>query len=324
MEASTTSLELGSAQIGTQLGGVSRLALGTVELGVDYGVSSSGVQLRPSRSDAVDLLCSAADLGVTLFDTAPNYGASESLLGEALGKRKNCLFATKVNIPKDNNGRVLGRELLEQTVRDSLRVSSIALRRDVIDLVQIHNATDEVMLHSGLPDILQSEKAAGRILEIGVSVYSEQEAMIAIEDGRYSSVQIPFSVLDQRARDRVFKSAETKGTALLGRSALLKGVLTSRCESLPTHLVDLRKASIRLKEAWRCRSWDELAAKALRYCLYEPHLRSVFVGVSNMVELHQAIACYRQGPLDDADLRASNELEPINEHILNPSHWGIP
>ena len=65
---------------------VSRLGLGTVALGLDYGIKIDQGYGRPAVEAAVGTIRSALNQGVTFFDTAPAYGRSEALLGQALAK----------------------------------------------------------------------------------------------------------------------------------------------------------------------------------------------------------------------------------------------
>ena len=66
---------------------VSRLGLGTVELGLDYGINEPGNFGKPDEEYSIHLLHKAADAGINIFDTAPAYGCSEELLGKAFADR---------------------------------------------------------------------------------------------------------------------------------------------------------------------------------------------------------------------------------------------
>ena len=76
---------------------VSEIGLGTVELGLDYGVPVAGEHLRPPEEHAARLLNRALDLGVNFIDTARAYGASEEIIGRALkGRRNEYILASKL------------------------------------------------------------------------------------------------------------------------------------------------------------------------------------------------------------------------------------
>ena len=77
---------------------VSRLSLGAVELGLDYGIYLPGESKKPTNSEAIRLLIKAFEYGINFVDTAPAYGASESIIGEALKQWSGRVYvATKVS-----------------------------------------------------------------------------------------------------------------------------------------------------------------------------------------------------------------------------------
>ena len=76
---------------------VSRIALGTVELGLDYGIAGAGDHRRPDEAAAAKLLNHALDIGVTFIDTARMYGEAEAIIGRAIGHRRSeFVLASKV------------------------------------------------------------------------------------------------------------------------------------------------------------------------------------------------------------------------------------
>ncbi|MEZ4616471.1 MAG: aldo/keto reductase [Caldilineaceae bacterium] len=78
---------------------VSALALGTVELGMDYGIGTPDHFVRPPEMAAIALVHAALDVGINFIDTARAYGESEVVLGKALrGRRDQVVLATKVNL----------------------------------------------------------------------------------------------------------------------------------------------------------------------------------------------------------------------------------
>src|ERR1700761_8221129 len=75
----------------------SEIALGTVELGLDYGIPGEESHLRPPESEAIRVLNEALDLGINFIDTARAYGNSEEVIGKALHHRRGeYLLATKL------------------------------------------------------------------------------------------------------------------------------------------------------------------------------------------------------------------------------------
>src|SRR3972149_11222385 len=88
---------------------VSAIGIGTVSLGVDYGIEVPGGFGAPGEKGAIDLLKGCACEGINVFDTAPAYGRAEELLGKAFGNAADVGGITKVSIPPVGEARVWGR-----------------------------------------------------------------------------------------------------------------------------------------------------------------------------------------------------------------------
>jgi aryl-alcohol dehydrogenase-like predicted oxidoreductase len=285
---------------------VSAVGFGTVSLGVDYGIAAPGQFGKPPDNEAVSLLRAAFARGVTLYDTAPAYGESERLLGDALDARG--VIATKVTIGVD--------------VPASLERSRRLLRRDCLDVVQIHNATVEILRGGPLLDELERARAAGKLRFIGASVYTEAEALAAIESGRIDVLQVAFSLLDQRMAARVLPAAAAAGVGVLVRSAYLKGALTEKAPHLPEALAPLKEA-IQTVRAKLGVDWGSLTATALRFCLSQPVVSSVLVGVRTAAELDAALTAAAEGPLSAAQLAETPALALDDERWINPAKWPV-
>jgi len=109
---------------------VSALALGTVELGIDYGIDAPGHFRRPSEMDAIDLVHATLDADINFIDTARSYGESEAVLGKALqGRRDRVVLATKVTTQLPNGSLPTGTTL-RRHMFDSLDTSLRLLQTD--------------------------------------------------------------------------------------------------------------------------------------------------------------------------------------------------
>lgn len=306
---------------------VSALSLGTVSLGVDYGIEVPGSFGRPDESDAILLLRAAVDRGITLIDTAPAYGESERLIGAAFGGDSRIVIATKVSVlVRADLGRPTRAEQappLHRTVVASIESSLRALKRDVLDIVQIHNATAELIAHGAMTDALLDAQRRGLVRAIGASVYGEDAALAVIRAGHFSVLQVAFSALDQRMARAVLPAAEAAGVGVIVRSAFLKGALTPKAQWLPESLAPLREAAVRARDALAGGAWDRLPGAAMQYCLSEPRVASVLTGARTIAELDAAVAAEAAGPLDPSALAAAARLALTDERLLDPSGWTI-
>ncbi|MEU6882322.1 aldo/keto reductase [Streptomyces sp. NPDC046712] len=201
---------------------VRRLGYGTAQL---TGPGYWGP--RGERTDAVAVLRRAVERGVTLIDTADNYGPgiAEELVAEALHPyRDGLVIATKGGVVRtsDSAWHVEGRpERLRAMCEASLR----RLRTDRIDLYQLHRLDPEVPMAEQL-GALDELRAEGKIRHIGLdSVTAEQVAQALALTSSIVSVQNRFNLLD-RGSAAVLEVCEAHGLAFLPWFPLANGALT--------------------------------------------------------------------------------------------------
>ncbi len=155
---------------------LSELSLGTVALGMPYGVGEeargAGAVPPPTDSEAVALIHHAIDRGLNFFDTARAYGRSEELLGKALRDRRHkVLVATKIACRYNDGGALPRRELTEQ-MAGSLHTSLRLLGTDHVDLLLLHSVSNDLLKNSGAIALvkrfqLRAKRAASRLQHSG-------------------------------------------------------------------------------------------------------------------------------------------------------------
>jgi aryl-alcohol dehydrogenase-like predicted oxidoreductase len=292
---------------------VSEISLGTVELGLDYGIGAGG---RPSEREAARLIDRAIELGVNFFDTARLYGESEAILGRALrGRREAVRIASKVSSFENEGLRGAAlRERVMRSVEESLR----ALERDTLDVLMIHSASREVIARGEVLAILEELRAAGTVRYLGASVYGEEAARAAIQAGGYDCLQVAYSLLDRRP-ERYLAGAEM---GVVARSVLLKGALTWRYASLPDGLAELKAAVERLLRA----AGTEVAGLpelAYRYVLGQPWVHTALVGASSVKEVEAAVRYAAMEPLSGEMLERLRGMDLAEDALLNPNRWPL-
>jgi aryl-alcohol dehydrogenase-like predicted oxidoreductase len=299
---------------------VSRLGVGTAAFGLaPYGIPTPGEGIVDA-GQVTRTIHAAVDGGINFFDTAPGYGCSEDLLGQALTLHKECIVATKIPIPEGID--TIASSELARLVEASLNASLRALRRDVLDIVQIHNATIPVLERGRLVEPLERAREAGKLRRIGASVYGPDAALAAIRTGKIQVLQIALSLLDQRMCGEVFAEAEKAGIGILARSALLKGALTKRARWLPESLRPVAEASERAVRGLGT-TWDALPNLALRFCFALPGVHTVLVGVREQAELLECLGAEAEGPLPLDLLKIASTLTLDDEQLLDPSYWHL-
>jgi len=286
---------------------VSALSLGTVPLGTNYGIGALDQLRRPGEEDAVAVVRHAVERGITLIDTAPAYGDAEHIVGRVAAGDQRVIVATKVDARGD--------------VASSIEASRRRLGRDVLDIVQVHSATAEVIGGGAVTRALVTARDQGSVRVLGATVYDAAAARAVIRSGEYGVLQVALSVLDQRMLRDVIPEAAAVGVGVVVRSAFLKGALTGRALWLPDALAPLRRAAERVRDELAGGSWDDLPRAALRYCLSAPEVSSVLAGVRTIAEVDAAVDAAAAGPLDRDALTRAAGLGIERDELLNPARW---
>jgi aryl-alcohol dehydrogenase-like predicted oxidoreductase len=196
---------------------------------VGVGCNNFGSRLDQART--TDVVTSALDAGINLFDTADTYGGTQSevFLGQALGTRRDeAVVATKFGMPLDD--RHYGAR--PEYVRSACDASLARLGTDRIDLYQLHAPDDTVPISDtlgALADLVNE----GKIRQIGCSNLTAtqlREAHAAAGDGpAFVSVQNQYSLLARDPeRDGVLEACDVLKMGFLPYYPLANGLLTGK------------------------------------------------------------------------------------------------
>lgn len=296
---------------------VSEISLGTVELGMDYGIPAQGAHRRPSEADAACLLNRALDLGVNLIDTARAYGESEVIVGQALKSRRDeYILATKIgSLSWEGYTGANLRERVDASITESLR----ALQTDIIDLLYIHNATPELIQQGEIVEIMERARQAGYARFIGTTTYGEAAPLAVLEAGNFDCIQVAYNLLDRQFEEQVLPLAKQQDIGVVIRSVLLKGALTYRYVHLPEELRELREAVGKVNSLGRTQSSD-LPELAYRFVLGHPVVSTALVGTARIHELQEIVSFAGCSGLPAELLNDIREIV-VSPDQLNPGTW---
>jgi aryl-alcohol dehydrogenase-like predicted oxidoreductase len=204
---------------------------------VGLGCNNFGRRLDVNGTRAV--VEAALDAGITLFDTADIYGgrgASESLMGEVLGARRDqIVLATKWGNQKADMGygpvagAKGGRAYLKRAVTESLR----RLRTDHIDLYQLHTPDPETPIDEtilALDELITEGKVryAGHSNFSGWQLADAEHVARELGRNRFISAQNEWSLLDRSAEADLLPAARHFGLGVLPFYPLANGLLTGK------------------------------------------------------------------------------------------------
>jgi aryl-alcohol dehydrogenase-like predicted oxidoreductase len=195
---------------------ITRAIPGTNERLPIVGLGSSATFAQVARSDdgaaLRAVLKQMVDLGGTVFDTAPSYGASEEVSGriaQELGIDRKLFWATKLNVAPRGGGSAD-----PAAARAQLETSFKRIGKPAIDLMQVHNMGN---IRIQLP-ILREYKEKGRIRYIGVTTTFEPQYADLVQLMRSEPIDfigIDYAVDNRRAEDTILPLARDKGIGVL-------------------------------------------------------------------------------------------------------------
>ncbi|WP_394560075.1 aldo/keto reductase [Aquipseudomonas alcaligenes] len=200
---------------------VSALGLGCMGLSHGYGPSTDTKQ-------AVSLIRSAVDLGVTFFDTAEVYGPylNEEVVGEALAPaRDQVVIATKFGFTfgGDNKQQILNShpEHIRTAVEGSLR----RLKTDFIDLLYQHRVDPDVPIED-VAGMVKSLIEEGKVKHFGLSEAGAQTIRRAHAVQPVTALQSEYSLWWREPEKEIFPVLQELGIGFVPFSPLGKGFLT--------------------------------------------------------------------------------------------------
>jgi aryl-alcohol dehydrogenase-like predicted oxidoreductase len=189
---------------------VSKIGFGGATAGIRNYVHSFDPEKEEDRRGVIEGIQEAFKLGITYFDTAESYGsgASEGIFGEGLVgiPPGNIFLATKVTPSRENKVRPA------MDIRESLENSLKRLRRNYIDLIQVHGSyysdelAQEILKKGGVVDTLEKARDEGLVKYIGFTIEAQNTALDRLlNSDRFDTIQIQYNLLFQHPYDPYFK-----------------------------------------------------------------------------------------------------------------------
>jgi aryl-alcohol dehydrogenase-like predicted oxidoreductase len=289
---------------------VSKIALGTVQFGIDYGVNSVDGQVKPE--EVKKILSYAHSKNIDLLDTAPAYGNSEKILGRM--DILNFKVVTKTRHFDSLEIKNNDVKLLNNDFHHSLK----NLKQDSVYGVLIHNAGD--LFKPGaekLFDQLQELKQAKKIVKIGVSVYDHSQLQSILDNFDIDLVQLPFNILDRRMIDSsMLATLRSKSTEVHVRSVFLQGLLLMSEQNRPDKFN--RWSSLwKIWHEWLNDNQITALEATIRHAVSMPEISKVLVGVDTADQLKEIFISSSGGLPNIPDELFTNDAD-----LLNPSNWG--
>ena len=284
-----------------------KLALGTVQFGIHYGVANSGGQVSETEAEAI--LKQARLLGIDMLDTAIAYGKSEEILGKFAQNDQN--IVTKLSAVPETERNV------KNWIFGQFEGSLERLRVSRIYGLLLHRP-DQLLGPNGaaIYDALAELKARESVQKIGVSIYSPDELEPLLERYALDLVQATLSILDRRILETGWAGRLNKnGIELHTRSAFLQGLLLMPKDTRPAKFE-------RWKTIWD--EWERWLADTglsplqacLRFAVQQPLVDRVVIGVDSTAQLLEIVGAV------DGIIKQMPRFEDFSDtRLINPATW---
>jgi len=299
-----------------------------------------GLMTKGDPADQMRAVRRALEAGVNFFDTAPLYGngASETNIGRILAESKpDVVIGTKVNVPPESKDNVAAA--IERSVDESLR----RLKRDTVDLLQLHNSiSDQGRPRDLAPDVVLAEvvpafeklKRAGKIRFSGMTAIGDTVALHRVVEARvFDTAQIVYNLLTPSAgRDvptgfpaqdfgRLLAKTIGAGMGTIVIRVLAGGALSGEETRHPLgaqDVVPIGSSADYRTDVGRARIFDPAVGAAgaadkvelaIRYVAGNPHVSTLQVGIATPEQFEGAIRAVGNGPLPEPVLAQIKALQ---------------
>ena len=275
---------------------MSKLVLGTVQFGLQYGVNSAG---RPSEEAVKGILAEATKGGITTLDTSSAYGNSEEILGECATPDEGFKIVSKYPKGETPVGEMFNGSL------NRLKVKS--LYGYLLHHFEVYKNNPKVW------DEFVALKEAGKVQKIGFSLYSPEELQFILDNkSPFDLIQVPFNIFDKKFLP-LMKEVHERGVEVHVRSTFLQGLFFKDRNALPEKLQPMEKYLLQLDEFSK-KSGLSISEIALNYNLQNPYIDGVLIGVDNVEQLKTNLSSVKDTPIDI-------EIEVKEQELLNPVNW---
>jgi len=281
------------------------IVLGTVQFGLDYGISNSSGKTK--IDEAFRILSLASEKQITTLDTAFAYGDSQDVIGQ-YHKETGHFFSINSKFKVDE--RISISDQLDRTLEK--------LQVDCLETYFYHRCED--LDQPDVHQVLNSLKSKGYIKKIGVSVYTNSEFKTAIETENIDVIQIPFNLLDNFSRrGALLKLAKQQGKEIQCRSVFLQGLFFMEPNAIPPKLKDLTPYIEKLKQLAQ-KMKISVEEMALKYALAQLLINDVLIGVNTQQQLASNLINSKL-EIPDSLVQEIDFINVIEADLLNPQNW---
>jgi aryl-alcohol dehydrogenase-like predicted oxidoreductase len=289
------------------------LVLGTVQFGLNYGVTNAKGQVPFLEVEKI--LSQAKAKGVDALDTAMAYGDSESILGQVgvHGFR----VISKIQIPEQKLSKMQDRSAIRDWLEDQVSRSLERLGVTKLEAFLFHDIAPLLHTHKDVwIEGMESLRARGFVGKVGVSIYDFDDLKKVLGFWDMGIIQAPYSLLDRRLVDSGCLSLlRSRGVEVHVRSSFLQGLLFLSPDDLPEKFSPW-KDHWRLFQNWQQKN-DILPEQAcLQFQKQTEGISGCVVGVENVEQFLALESAFANEMSLDFP-----KMQCCDLRLINPSRW---
>lgn len=286
------------------------MILGTVQLGMDYGVANSAG--KPTTAEAHRMLEYAEANGVRILDTAEGYGNAESIIASYLQDHPNA-FECHTKLPASFNADSC------DVVVDAVAQRCRALGLAQLGCIYLHryDQCENPLIVQGL----QSAKRNGLTQQVGVSIYDPHELRFIVDNlkDKIDVVQLPLNVLSVSRWHEEIEEAVQNGIVIYARSLFLQGLLLMEDDMAIRRLGATEALSaVRSMASSQGQTTEEFCYQTIREY---PGISDVVVGCDDLEQLKRNIDLERNASIEQERTLNAMTFPDVDSIVVNPSLW---
>ncbi len=301
---------------------ISRLCLGTVQLGKEYGIANKVG--KPSISTAFSIMERAIGRGINVFDTAANYGESEAIIGKLIQEKKIRDFFVISKIPKVPT-LIRTEQDVKAFINQQLDHSLVSLNLKELPFCLLHGSSDLIEHEGILIRILEELKTEGKVRHLGISVYTEEEVRSFLKYEELDVIQVPFNIFDQKLlHNGLLRKIHEKKAFIMARSVFLQGLFFLNPQDVKNRIPGAVEPLKKLRDL-ADKTGISIESLALGYVKSIPEISTILFGAETPDQVTQNIDTFNNVNLPIDLTNAIRDIfQNIPIEVTNPSLWSKP
>ncbi|MCP4179650.1 MAG: aldo/keto reductase [bacterium] len=287
---------------------ISKIIIGTVQMGLPYGINNIHGQISLIKSK--EILKIAFRSGLNILDTAEAYGNAHNIIGDF-----------HISNPQ-NKFKIITKFLPDckiNDITDKVEQYLTTLRISRLECLMFHSF-ESYKINLETFQKLEKLKKKKIINKIGVSIYTNEELKQVCKSELIDVIQLPFNLLDNyHQRGHLIAKAKSMGKEIHARSVFLQGLFFKPLAKLPKKLISLKPYLKNIHEL--CKEFNiSVEQLALSYALQQNTIDYIIIGIDTLQQLKMNIKMSKYIISNDI-LEAVNKINVQEIKLLYPKNW---